>query len=213
MATARGTAEQLHGPDAPAFDRRLVRVCEVTEPAIVLGSTQPAGHVRAGAEVSVVRRRTGGGAVWVAPGDPVWVDVVVPAGDRLWDDDVGRAVWWLGDAWAAALADLALAPAGVHRGPMVRSRWSAHVCFAGLGPGEVTIEGRKVVGVAQRRTRAGALFQCAAPCRWDPGPLLAALDLTGDERAAARADLAGAVTSIGAGRGGDLAAALLGHLP
>src|SRR5439155_265605 len=80
-----------------------------------------AGHVRAGAEVSVVRRRTGGGAVWVAPGDPVWVDVVVPAGDRLWDDDVGRAVWWLGDAWAAALADLGLAAAGVHRGPMVRS--------------------------------------------------------------------------------------------
>ena len=70
-----------------------------------------------------------------------------------------------------------------------------------------------MVGLAQRRTRAGALFQCAVPCRWDPAPLLAALDLTGEERAAARADLGGAVAAIGPGRGEDLVAALLGHLP
>ena len=213
MATVQGTAAELHDPGATRVDGRLVRVCEVTSPTIVLGSTQPDRHVRADAGVPVVHRRSGGGAVWVAPGDPVWVDVVVPAGDPLWDDDVGRATWWLGDAWAVALNDLGMRGAAVHRGPLVRTRWSTHVCFAGLGPGEVTVEGRKMVGLAQRRTRAGALFQCAVPCRWDPAPLLAALDLTGEERAAARADLGGAVAAIGPGRGEDLVAALLGHLP
>ena len=60
-----------------------------------------------------------------------------------------------------------------HKGPMRTDRWSRLVCFAGLGPGEVTVDGRKVVGISQRRTRAGARFQCAALRRWDPGALAA----------------------------------------
>ena len=40
------------------------------------------------------------------PGEVLWVDVVVPADDPLWDDDVGRATHWLGELWAAALAAL-----------------------------------------------------------------------------------------------------------
>jgi hypothetical protein len=66
---------------------------------------------------------------------------------------------------------------------MVRSALSDVVCFAGLGPGEVTIGGRKAVGISQRRTREAARFQCVAYERWDPAPLCAALgigdDLTG----------------------------------
>jgi lipoate-protein ligase A len=30
------------------------------------------------------------------------------------------------------------------------------VCFAGLGPGELQIGGRKIVGISQRRERAGS---------------------------------------------------------
>ncbi|MEY2402867.1 MAG: lipoate---protein ligase [Acidimicrobiaceae bacterium] len=117
--------------------------------------------------IDVVRRRSGGGAVYVEPDGTLWVDVVVPRGDERWDDDVGRAAFWLGEAWAAAVGDSAV----VHRGPMVRNEWSDLVCFAGLGPGEVTIDGRKVVGISQRRTRELARFQCVAYERWDPGPL------------------------------------------
>ncbi len=58
---------------------------------------------------------------------------------------------------------------------MVCSAESGRACFAGLGPGEVTIGGRKAVGISQRRTRAGARFQCVAYERWDPGPLAALL--------------------------------------
>ena len=39
------------------------------------------------------------------------------------------------------------------------SDWSALVCFAGLGPGEVTLDGQKLVGLSQRRTRDGVRIQ------------------------------------------------------
>ena len=196
---------------------RGVRLCRATGPGLVLGSTQPEAHVdhaaarRAG--LVVARRRSGGGAVLVEPGGLVWVDVALPRSDPLWHDDVGRAFWWLGEAWAAALASAGVASAQVHRGALVPSRWSSMVCFAGLGPGEVTVGGRKVVGMAQRRTREGALFQCAIPLEWRPERLLGFLVLDPGERAAAEADLSGAVRPP-AGLGLDaLEEALVRHLP
>jgi lipoate-protein ligase A len=160
---------------------------EVDGPALVLGSTQPA--VAAGAAIAVVRRRTGGGAVLLRPGSVVWADVFVPATDRLWQRDVGRAFWWLGQAWVDALTTSGVTDASWHDGSVVRSRWSDAVCFAGLGPGEVTVGGRKVVGISQRRTRDGALFQCAALLAWEPAELVTLLGL-GEEATAALADVA-----------------------
>ncbi|HEX3622368.1 MAG TPA: hypothetical protein VHT97_08645 [Acidimicrobiales bacterium] len=163
---------------------------EATGPALVLGSTQPRPPAPPpGIDIEVVRRRSGGGAVLVEPGRLVWVDVLVPSGDPLWEDDVGRSFGWLGRAWAEALGD---PDAVVHQGPLRPSRWSAMVCFAGLGPGEVTIGGAKVVGMAQRRTRAGALFQCAALRAWDPVPLVALLGLPPQ----AAAELAGVARGV-----------------
>jgi len=147
-----------------------VWVVEVDRPALVLGSTQPEPPPSTG--IDVVRRRSGGGAVLVEPGGLVWVDVFVPAGDPLWEPDVGCSFGWLGQAWVAALGG-----GTVHTGALRRTPWSPAVCFAGLGPGEVTVGGAKVVGIAQRRARAGALFQCAALRSWDPAPLVALLGL------------------------------------
>lgn len=199
MSHRRGTAAALHGREIE-WSTRSVTWCEVVRPALVLGSTQRDEVVAAGAAgLDVARRRSGGGAVLVEPGRVVWADVVVPAGDPLWQADVGRAAWWLGGVWGAALACLGVGGAEVHRGGLVRTRWSSWVCFAGLGPGEVTVGGRKIVGLSQRRTRHGALFQCAVPMSWDPRPLLAALALPGDERRAAAGELDGAVATV-AGR-------------
>lgn len=111
--------------------------------------------------------------MWV-DGQLVWVDVIVPHAHRAAEGDVGRAMWFIGDMWAAAIPGSV-----VHRGPMVRTAHSGQICFSGLGPGEVTIGGRKVVGISQRRTREGALFQCGALLKWDPAPLCAALGLDG----------------------------------
>ena len=177
-------------------------VVEPTEPAVVLGSTQEMSIVLPG--TPVVRRRSGGGAVLVEPGGLVWVDVFVPADDPLWEADVGRAFAWLGATWVTALG----AGATAHAGPLVTTPWSKLICFAGLGPGEVTMEGAKVVGMAQRRSRSGALFQCAALLEWHPERLLDCLDLTADQRHRGTQELAGVARGLEVD-----VDAFLGHLP
>jgi len=167
---------------------------DVTEPLVVLGSTQPDSVVASATHA--VRRRSGGGAVLVEPGALVWVDVLVPAGDPRWEVDVGRAFAWLGRAWVGALSEAGVTGAVAYDGPLVAGEWSGLVCFAGLGPGEVTVDGAKVVGLCQRRTRAGALFQCAALLDWQPRRLLDRLALTENERGRGARELAGTACGL-----------------
>lgn len=188
-----GGADELHGFEPNVADphlagqqvvERAATWFEVDRAALVLGSAQPLAHVdldacRA-AGVDLARRRSGGGAVLVVPGEMLWLDVVIGAGDPLWDDDIGRSMWWLGDVWADALRSLGAAAgvAGalveVHRGPVRRTNWSNHVCFDGLGAGEVTIDGAKAVGISQRRTRSWARLQSSMHVVWR-GEMMAAL--------------------------------------
>ncbi len=213
----RGSATEFHGRPLPHPPRRAVWWFEVDRPALVLGSTQPEHVVdrraAAAAGVEVVRRRSGGGAVWLAPGAVTWVDVVVPSSDPLWEPDVTRSSRWLGETWVRALTSLGVAGSEVHRGPMVDSEWSKLVCFAGLAPGEVTVAGRKVVGVSQRRTRAAARFQCAVLHRWDPAELLDHLDLGDPERAKALEDLGPVAAGVGTVTGAAVARAFEAALP
>jgi lipoate-protein ligase A len=225
----RGPAQALHDLEVPS--RRLVRVHEVEAPTVVLGSTQRDDLVdeRAlrAAGATVARRRSGGGAVWLAPGAQVWLDLVVPAGDPLWDHDVVRAAGWVGEVWRSALQDLVPTERfGVHRGAAVRRGEGRLACFAGLSTGEVGVRGgdgveRKVVGVSQRRTRAAVRFQTVAYLRWDPEPLVRCLGLGGAGGGGAAADaLRGDVTAVpvpggSAGRsdGGLVLRAVLDSLP
>jgi lipoate---protein ligase len=200
----RGSAADLHARSAElaaGADGRLVRVLEAAAPALVLGSGQPASdvnsHAARRAGVAVVRRRSGGGAVLVGPGEVLWVDLMIPAGDPLWDQDVGRAAWWVGEAWASALESIGAGPTKVWKAAMSVSRWSSQVCFAGMGPGEVTTGERKVVGISQRRTRGAALFQTAALLRWDPARTVELLNLEQAEGAAAIASLSTAARGLG----------------
>jgi lipoate-protein ligase A len=185
----------------PVGERSVV-VYEAAHPVLVLGSSQGDDVVDwARAEqrgVEVVRRRSGGSAVLVEPGAAAWVDVTIPGDDPLWDHDVGRAFHWLGAAWSDVLTG-----AGVecrwYDGPMRKTPWSDRVCFAGLGPGEVTVEGHKVVGLSQRRIREAVLFQCCATLRWEPERLLDLLALSEGERARGAAELADVATGLGPG--------------
>jgi lipoate---protein ligase len=210
---ATGPAGAFHSRPLPDLPGRAAWFLEVDRPALVLGSTQRPDladrEVCAAAGVDVVVRRSGGGAVLLVPGEALWVDLIVPAEDPLWEDDVGRAAWWIGDLWAAALTRVGVRDALVHRGPMVRAPWADLVCFAGLAPGEVTVAGKKVVGISQRRTRDAARFQCVALARWDPVPVLGLLALGADERRRAGADLAGVAAGVPLA---DLAGALRGQL-
>jgi hypothetical protein len=211
----RGSAADLHDrPLGPTVVRRAV-VLDVERPALVLGSTQREADADTAAlaafEVDLVRRRSGGGAVLLVPRQTLWVDLELPSDDELWDDDVGRAFHWLGRAWVAALGDLGVT-VDVHTGGVLETAWSRKVCFGGLGPGEVTLDGRKLVGISQRRTRAGARFQCLVHRRWDPVPLLGLLALHHRARAVALCELerAGAGLDMDAERVVD---ALLEALP
>jgi lipoate-protein ligase A len=162
----RGTVGELHGLDpfagAPVAEPRLWW-CEPTSAAVVLGSRQQPELLdldrcaRLGLEV--VRRRSGGGAVLVVPDDLVWIDVVLPHG--VAPDDVRGSMVWIGERWREALAPI-VASGGVlevNDGATRPSPWSDLVCFAGIGPGEVLLDGRKLVGLSQRRTRDGLRIQ------------------------------------------------------
>lgn len=147
----------------------------------------------------------------LVPGDVAWLDVVIPAADALWQDDVGRAFGWLGDAWVRALDALGFRGGVVHEGALWCTAWSSYVCFAGLGAGEVTVDGFKVVGISQRRTRAGARFQCAALRRWDPEALARLLRLDEPARARLVADVAPSAAPVDVAAD-DLLGALLHEL-
>lgn len=172
---SHGDAGAFHAGDPVAL--RSATFHTVAPPTLVLGSAQPdadVDHRVAGAlGVQVVRRRSGGGAVLLLPGEFVWLDLVIPAGDALWHDDVGRAMVWVGQLWQVAFAGMGVA-GEVHRGGLETTAWSRRVCFAGAGTGEVMHAGAKVVGVSQRRTRGWARFQSMCHLRWRP-ELVAAL--------------------------------------
>ncbi|MBK5223141.1 MAG: hypothetical protein JJE52_09755 [Acidimicrobiia bacterium] len=208
-------AGELHAREIPDDPEPTAWFLDATRPAVVLGSSQPAGDVDGHAVgergVDLVSRRSGGGAVLVVPGGCTWLDLIIPSGHPLWLDDVGRAMHWVGEVWCSALAELGVA-ASVHRGAMRRTEWSSQVCFAGLGAGEVLDQRRrKIVGVSQRRTRDAARFQTVA-YHSDPADLVELLALEHGAERRLRSELAERTASVPVQPAG-LAAALERHLP
>jgi lipoate-protein ligase A len=197
VVASRSTAGDFHARIVPDPARPEIWVHDVTQPALVLGSTQSdevvdrAEAARRGVEI--VRRRSGGGAVYLAPGDVVWVDVILPAGSPGWADDVHAPMVWLGQHLRDALAtELVSVAAGdelsVHTARLQTTPWSDLVCFDGVGPGEVvTTTGAKLVGISQRRTRAAARLQACWYVRHDPDDLVGLLVPGRDGRLDARA--------------------------
>jgi lipoate-protein ligase A len=139
-----------------------VWVCEPTDAAFVLGSRQAPAIVDADAcaraGLSIVRRRSGGGAVLVRPDAVCWIDLVLPHG--VAPDDVRGSMIWAGERWLESLAPV-IPDVGVtvHRGGLIGTPWSDLVCFAGIGPGELILADVKLVGLSQRRSRDGLRIQ------------------------------------------------------
>ncbi|MGI9612313.1 MAG: lipoyl protein ligase domain-containing protein [Acidimicrobiales bacterium] len=196
LTETTGPAAALHDRAIPPDPVPEVWIHHVEGPALVLGSTQDdrdlvvtdAGETASSAStassavssaIEVCRRRSGGGLVSLLPGNDLWIDVILPSSSGLSVDDVGLAGAWVGQTWAAALREALPAavdgepwPVEVHRGSLRHRAAGRVLCFAGLGPGEVTVGGRKVVGLSQRRTRHAARFQSVMTWSW-PGEWLA----------------------------------------
>jgi lipoate-protein ligase A len=174
-----GNAADFHArvPDAGAG--RQAWWYAVEQPAIAIGSAQPVETIDmvacAQLGIEVVRRRSGGGAVLLLPGQILWLDVLIPLGDPLWDDDIGRSMWWFGEVWARSLRALGETEVAVHHGPLVPTAWSRTVCFDGLGSGEVVVGTAKAVGISQRRTRSWARLQSAVHVVWRPDVMVSLL--------------------------------------
>jgi len=188
-----GPAEQLLDEGVAALDALqddptpTLRWYRATQPVIVLGRGQQARWFDA-AHLPIVGRFSGGGAVLMDQG-LLSLDVIVPADHPLLGLDMTTIFTNVGAAWGNALSALGVPDVRVHRGPSTtprattdRDRLIAAICYATLGSGEVTSAGRKIVGLAQRRRRYGALVQCGLLRHWDPTPLLRALRADVDDQ-------------------------------
>jgi lipoate-protein ligase A len=171
-----GTAAEFHAarPEQVA-ECTEVHVHELTTAALVVGSTQSLGTVdHTACEVAgieVVRRRSGGGAVLLTPGEVGWIDVVIPRGAPGWSVDIHAPMVWLGEH-VAALLDPDGSELRVHRGRLVESVWSRIACFDGIGAGEILRGEAKLLGISQRRVRNAARLQCSWYSAYEPGRLV-----------------------------------------
>jgi lipoate-protein ligase A len=186
--------------DATAEDGQLRAGWSLpTTAAIVVGSAQRLDGLEVDG-AAVVRRGTGGGAVICDPAY-LMLDVVLPRGDARVRHDLAESYAWLADALLASLAALGgrglrAVPPGEVRARSDEDRALGRLaCFAGLGPYEIVdAQGRKLVGLAQRRRRGAGLFQAAMYLRGSREPLAELLPIASAEREALRARLAEVAT-------------------
>ncbi len=157
------------GPGDPAWnmavdDALLENAATLGGPVLrFYGWTQPAatfGYFQRHADIAawtplrpLIRRPTGGGLVSHAAD---WTySIVIPPGDPWHEaraaDSYLRLHQWLAASLRAANVPAVLAP--------VASKEIPGQCFAGAEQSDVLLDGRKIAGAAQRRTRCGLLIQ------------------------------------------------------
>ena len=141
---------------ARATGEAVVRVYSWTAPTLSFGRNQktagydPARLAQAG--IDVVRRPTGGRAI--LHHREITYSVTAPAepGERI-----AAAYEWINELLLAALLALGVDAAIARRAGRAPPP-DANPCFATAAPGEITADGRKLVGSAQYR-EAGAMLQ------------------------------------------------------
>lgn len=135
------------------------------QPAVILGRSQRGVQVQ---PVLPVRHRfSGGGAVLGGP----WLlraAVRLPRDHPLLRKGPTVVARWFGELHLQWLRRQGLTGATLYEGPL-QGHWA---CFAGLGPGEVLVDGRKLVGIAQAWKRHGAFIASATLLYPSPWALL-----------------------------------------
>jgi lipoate-protein ligase A len=180
------------GQSPPTF-----RAYTWTPPAISLGRSQRQGLrldskkcSRAG--VDVVVRPSGGRAV--LHGDDVTYSAVFPADGILGAGGIGATYKRLAGLLLRALRSLGI-EADLARSRASDETQAALPCFTAAARNEILVEGRKLIGSAQRRTRSAVLQHGAILVR---GNQAALASLVADEEAARglRRSLAGRTVTV-----------------
>lgn len=148
----------------------LWRVWTYEQPALVLGCSQRALYERvprSAPSMEVLLRESGGGAVLTGPW-LVSVSLVLPLGHAWLGQGLLESYRHLGQLHADALAELGVVATTLSP-PQIPGTQAAlatrglpvldWACFGSLSPWEVVdTEGRKLVGLAQRRRQHGVLL-------------------------------------------------------
>lgn len=190
IVESHGRAEPFHGKRPTDQTEPQVWIHRVVKPTIVLGSSQAEDVVNRQLaqeqDLEVCKRRSGGGLVYVDPDTDCWIDLIIPTSSRLFETDIARAFHWVGTHWSRTLASFyaddsansfdpgdtrTCAPDSEPKITMAttsqQTPMSKLLCFAGLGHGELTIDGSKVVGLSQRRSRHWVRIQSLLLGRWN----------------------------------------------
>ena len=117
------------------------------------------------AERDLVRRWTGGGIVF--HGDDLTYSIVIPASDPVFDESSIAIYEKIHRALCAALVKTGqravvaggVDPGGFSTATRAAVSASGYNCFANPVRADIMINGRKIAGAAQRRTRRGLLQQ------------------------------------------------------
>ena len=172
---------------------------------LVLGFSQQESVLNARAlaalHLPVYHRRAGGTAVLVGP-HLLGLDVALPPDHPLVLPDLVESYRWLGEAWAAALAQFgmqarAVSPLEAHEQRALlkrnetRERESilCRSCYGALSPYEVVVGQRKVVGLDMIRRRTGSLLQAGVLLHWETETLAQLLGHTPEEQTLLRDEL------------------------
>lgn len=184
-------------------------------PTILVGRGIGLRNGAVNSDIRVIPRPTGGGAVLAGPG-VLGLDIAMPANYELLTGDIVRDYRWLGETWSIALSRLGLEanPLTIEdcRRPFTGDESNEDlrlVCFGTFSPFEVTVAGRKVVGLSQVRRQAGVLFSSAVHLSADPGDIVEVLPLSKSRRGRLRSELSRRASNLNSLASGTISAVQL----
>ena len=157
--------EELYDYDVLRTTSELTAfVVRLADPLIVLGGSQSDDVLRDDVDDQfMVRRRRGGGGVVLVQPDDLWLDWWIPRSDSRVTDDVTRNSLLAAQWWYRALAPALPSVPQIHGGPLQVEKSLRDVCFAGAGPGELFVDGKKLLGVTQWNVREGCFLSTLIP--------------------------------------------------
>ena len=167
----------LLSSEAPVTERTVV-LCKPLDFGVVIGSTQMVSSnltdYALSHSVKVHRRSSGGSAVVIDPHSSIWIDIFLPPNDPLASKSIEQTFEVASTGWLALLNSLGI-DGEIYRGTYSLPPNYREICFAGRAHGEILVNDKKVVGMAQRRRRIGTYIHTMAYVNF---PYIATLEAT-----------------------------------